>query len=75
MTPRDTSAPHARRFSVRRMALLSTALAGIGAAAFVLAPNLPSGSYPTAAAQNLTEQAKRLPGRRKARRPWPPRHA
>ncbi len=61
MTPRDPSALQQRRFSVRRIALLSTALVGIGAAAFVLAPNMPSGSYPTALAQNLTEQAKRLP--------------
>jgi serine protease Do len=60
MTPRDTSAPQSR-FSVRRIALLSTALVGIGAAAFVLTPNMPSGDYPSAQAQNLTEQAKRLP--------------
>jgi serine protease Do len=61
MNPRDTSAPQPHRISVRRIALVGTALAGIGAAAFVLAPNLPSGSYPTASAQNLTEQARRLP--------------
>ena len=61
MTPRDIPAPQQRRFSIRRVALLSTALVGIGTAAFVLAPNMPSGTYPTAQAQNLTEQAKRLP--------------
>jgi serine protease Do len=60
MNPRDMSAPRPRRFSVRRAALLGTALAGIGAAAFVLAPDLPSIHYPTAAAQNLSEQAKKL---------------
>jgi serine protease Do len=61
MTPRDTSAPQPHRFSVRRIALVSTALVGLGAAAFVLAPNMPSGTYPSALAQNLTEQAKKLP--------------
>src|SRR6185312_8245296 len=60
MLPCASSAPK-HRFSVRRIALLSTALVGVGAAAFVLAPNMPSGSYPAAHAQNLTEQAKRLP--------------
>ena len=61
MNPRDTSALQPRRFSVRRIALLSTALVGLGAAALVLAPNMPAGNYPAAHAQNLTEQAKRLP--------------
>jgi serine protease Do len=60
MNPRDTSAPQPHRFSVRRMALLGTALVGIGAAAFVLAPDMPSIHYPTASAQNLSEQAKKL---------------
>ena len=61
MTPRDTSAPKPHRFSVRRIALLSTALVALGGAAFVLAPNMPSGQYPAAQAQNLTEQARKLP--------------
>jgi serine protease Do len=61
MNPRDTSAHQPHRFSIRRIALLGTALVGIGAAAFVLAPNMPNGSYPTASAQNLTEQARKLP--------------
>src|SRR4051794_18985298 len=60
MLPSANPAPQARRFSVRRIALLSSALVGIGAAAFVLAPNMPSGSYPSALAQNLTEQAQKL---------------
>ena len=59
MLPSASSAPK-HRFSVRRIALLSTALVGIGAAAFVLAPNMPSGTYPSALAQNLSEQAKTL---------------
>jgi serine protease Do len=60
MLPSASSAPKPRRFSVRRIALLSTALAGIGAAALVLAPNTPYGGYPAALAQNLTEQAHTL---------------
>jgi len=60
MLPSAHSAPKSHRFSVRRLALLSTALVGIGGAAFVLAPNMPSGSYPSAAAQNLTEQARQM---------------
>jgi serine protease Do len=59
MLPSASSAPK-HRFSVRRIALLSTALAGVGAAAFVLAPNMPSGIYPSALAQNLSEQAQKL---------------
>src|SRR5690349_3461637 len=59
MLPRASSAPK-QRFSVRRIALLSTALVGLGAAAFVLTPNMPSGTYPAALAQNLSEQAKKL---------------
>ncbi|MCW5690138.1 MAG: Do family serine endopeptidase [Pseudolabrys sp.] len=48
--------------SVRRIALLATTVAGLGAAAFVAAPefNIPL-HYPAAQAQNLTEQAKKLP--------------
>ena len=60
MLPSASSAPK-HRFSVRRIALLSTALVGFGTAAFVLAPNMPSGSYPSAFAQNLSEQAQKLP--------------
>ncbi|MBS0536856.1 MAG: Do family serine endopeptidase [Proteobacteria bacterium] len=48
--------------SVRRIALLATTVAGLGAAAIVAAPefNMPL-HYPAAHAQNLTEQAKKLP--------------
>src|ERR1700686_4979193 len=47
--------------SARRIILLATTIAGLGAAALVVAPafNLPGG-YPAALAQNLTEQAHKL---------------
>jgi serine protease Do len=47
--------------SARRFALLATTVAGLGVAALVIAPglNLPGG-YPSALAQNLTEQAHKL---------------
>ena len=49
------------RFSLRRIALLSTALVAVGGGAFVLAPNLPpNAGYPAAFAQNLSEQAHKL---------------
>ncbi|MFA6267961.1 MAG: Do family serine endopeptidase [Pseudolabrys sp.] len=70
MTASVTPAPQApgeppkksRVLSVRRVALLATTIAGLGAAAFVAAPefNL-SLHYPSAHAQNLTEQAHKLP--------------
>jgi serine protease Do len=61
MNPSAPNAPQRRGLSVRRLALISTAIAGLGAAAFVFAPNLPPhGGYPAAQAQNLTEQAKRV---------------
>ena len=62
MNPSDNRAPKNRGIlSVRRAALLATTIAGLGAAAFVVAPdlNLPA-SNPTAHAQNLTEQAHKL---------------
>jgi len=50
-----------RAFSARRLILLTTTIAGLGAAALVVAPGLNlSGGYPTAIAQNLSEQAHRL---------------
>jgi len=58
MIPSANSALKPRRFSVRRIALLSTALVGIGAG-LVFAPNLPNG-FSSAFAQNLTEQAHKL---------------
>ena len=52
----------ARGLSARRIALLATTIAGVGAAAFVVAPDFNlSATYPTAHAQNLTEQAHKLP--------------
>jgi serine protease Do len=66
MNPRVTPAPETpnkrRVLSARRVILLATTIAGLGAAAFVLAPDLNlSASYPAAVAQNLTEQAHKLP--------------
>jgi len=54
--------PKRRVLSVRRAILLATTVAGLGAAALVVAPgfNWQSG-YPAAIAQNLTEQAAKLP--------------
>jgi serine protease Do len=62
MTPSDNRSPkHRGILSVRRAALLATTIAGLGAAAFVAAPDLNlSASYPIAHAQNLTEQAHKL---------------
>jgi len=62
MNPSDNRAPKNRGIlSVRRAALLATTIAGLGAAAFVAAPDFNlSASYPTAHAQNLTEQAHKL---------------
>jgi serine protease Do len=58
----QTSAAKPRRLSVRRLALLTTAIVGIGAAAFVVAPDWNTyGGYPAAHAQNLTEQARKTP--------------
>jgi len=54
--------PQKRRvLSARRIVLLATTIAGLSAAALVVAPsfNLPNG-YPGALAQNLTEQAHKL---------------
>jgi serine protease Do len=47
--------------SARRLTLLATTIAGLGAAALVVGPglNLPGG-YPAAIAQNLSEQARKL---------------
>jgi serine protease Do len=65
MKPSDIpalEAPDRRRsLSVRRFFLLTTTIASLGAAALVIAPgfNLPGG-YPTALAQNLSEQAHKL---------------
>jgi serine protease Do len=63
MQPSVPSDSRRRRIlSARRTILLGTTIAGLGAAAFVFAPDLNfSASYPVASAQNLTEQARKLP--------------
>jgi len=62
MNPSDTPAPkHRGVLSARRVALLATTIAGLGAVAFVAAPDLNiTAGYPVAHAQNLTEQAHKL---------------
>ena len=62
MNPSDTPAPKRRSvLSARRLALLATTIAGLGAAAVVVAPDLNvTAGYPVAHAQNLTEQAHKL---------------
>src|SRR5476651_1448913 len=50
-----------RVLSARRVILLATTIASLGAAALVVAPGLNlQGGYPAALAQNLTEQAKKV---------------
>ena len=66
MKPSALPAPYSpkkpRILSARRVVLLASAVAGLGAVAFVAAPDFNlSASYPTAHAQNLTEQAHKLP--------------
>ncbi len=55
-----------RILSARRIALLTTAIAGIGVAAFLLAPHMARSGNPlgtAAQAQNLTEKVQQLPQR------------
>jgi serine protease Do len=65
MTPSVFPAPNppkkSRLLSARRFALLATTVAGLGAAALVIAPNFNVNGYSGALAQNLTEQAHKLP--------------
>jgi serine protease Do len=66
MNPSVTPAPETpkkrRVLSARRVILLATTIAGLGAAAFVAAPDFNlSAHYPAAIAQNLTEQARKMP--------------
>jgi serine protease Do len=64
MNPSVIPAPpkKSRVLSVRRAILLATTIAGLGAVALVVAPGLNlQGGYPAAIAQNLTEQAKKVP--------------
>jgi serine protease Do len=64
MTPSEFTAPQPpktrRVLSLRRIALLTTTIAGLGVAALVIAPALDFSGYPVALAQNLSEQAKKL---------------
>jgi serine protease Do len=56
--------PSRRILSVRRVGLLATTIAGVGAAAFFVAPNLgPNAAFfaGPAHAQNLSQEAQRLP--------------
>jgi serine protease Do len=53
-----------RVLSARRLGLLATTIAGLGAAAFLVAPSMaPNGAFlaPPAHAQNLSQQAQQLP--------------
>src|SRR6476661_6489818 len=66
MKPSAVSAPVApnksRVLRVRRLVLLATTIASLGAAAVVISPNFNQlqGGYPTALAQNLSEQARQM---------------
>jgi len=57
-----TSMQWRRIRAARRLALLTTAIAGIGGTALVLAPNVPA-YIGSALAQNLTEKVQQLPQR------------
>lgn len=58
--PPKNSPKKSRVLSARRVILLATTIAGLGVAALVVAPGLNLQGYPTALAQNLTEQAKKV---------------
>jgi serine protease Do len=59
--PPNTPPKKSRVLLARRAILLATTIAGLGAAALVIAPGLNlSAGYPAALAQNLTEQAHKL---------------
>ena len=61
VTPVPTPPKKSRVLSARRVILLATTIASLGAAALVVAPGLNlTGGYPTALAQNLSEQAHKL---------------
>jgi serine protease Do len=64
MNPSAPPALHSKKrrvLSARRVILLATTIASLGAAALVVAPGLNlQGGYPAASAQNLTEQAKKV---------------
>jgi len=59
--PPSQSSNRPRVLPARRLILLATTIASLGAAALVVAPDLNlSGGYPAAVAQNLSEQARKL---------------
>ena len=59
--PAADDAKKPRAFSARRLVLLATTIASLGAAALVVAPGLNlTGGYPAAIAQNLSEQAHKM---------------
>jgi serine protease Do len=61
VTPVPTPPKKSRVLSARRVILLATTIASLGAAALVVAPGLNlQGGYPAALAQNLSEQAHKL---------------
>ena len=61
VTPVPTPPKKSRVLSARRVILLATTIASLGAAALVVAPGLNlTGGYPAALAQNLSEQAHKL---------------
>jgi serine protease Do len=60
--PAPQNPKKSRVLSARRLVLLATTIAGLGVAALVVAPGLNlQGVYPAAQAQNLTEQARKMP--------------
>ena len=59
VTPSPKNPKKLRVLSLRRSMLLAGTIAGLGIAAFVVSPDSWHG-YPTAMAQNLTEQAHKL---------------
>ena len=65
MKPSAVSGPDAnnrsRGLRARRLVLLATTIACLGAAALIVSPNFNlQGGYPTAFAQNLSEQARKM---------------
>src|SRR3954470_22543728 len=61
VAPTPQSPQKRRVLSARRVILLATTIASLGAAALLGAPNFNVGGYPSALAQNLTEQAHKVP--------------
>src|SRR6476646_11110471 len=59
--PPSQSSNRPRVLPARRLILLATTIASLGASALLVAPGLNlSGGYPAAVAQNLSEQARKL---------------